>query len=81
MKGFSPRWLLYLLILALYVLHNDLWLWDDPTLVLGLPVGFSYHIGFCFGAALLLTLLVNYAWPDHLEQQVDDDAAAGGSPP
>lgn len=63
-----PKWLLYLLILAMYILHNDLWWWDDPTLFFGLPVGFSYHIAFCLGAALLLTLLVNYAWPDHLEQ-------------
>jgi hypothetical protein len=55
----------------MYILHNDLWLWHDSTLLLGLPVGFSYHIAFCLGAALLLTLLVNYAWPDHLERQAD----------
>ena len=72
-----PRWLLYLLILAMYILHNDLWLWDDPTLFFGLPAGFSYHIAFCLGAALLLALLVNYAWPDHIEREADDDGKEG----
>ena len=37
-----PKWLLYLLILAMYVLHNDLWLWHDSSLFFGLPVGFTY---------------------------------------
>ena len=72
-----PRWLLYLLILAMYILHNDLWLWDNPTLFFGLPVGFSYHIVFCLAAAVLLTLLVSYAWPDHLEREADDDGNGG----
>ena len=81
MKGFFPRWLIYLLVLVLYVFHNDLWLWDDPTLIAGLPVGLIYHIGFCVAAAGLMVLLVNYAWPDHLEEGVSasidgDDGAS-----
>ena len=76
-----PKWLLYLLILAMYVLHNDLWLWHDSSLFFGLPVGFTYHIAFCLGAALLLTLLVNYAWPAHLEKQAErDDGDQEGQP-
>jgi Protein of unknown function (DUF3311) len=63
--GWSP--LLYAALAALYLLHNDLWLWNDPALVFGLPVGLVYHIGFCVAASVVLTLLVIYAWPDDLE--------------
>ena len=41
-----------------YLLHNDLWLWNDPRLVLGLPVGLVYHLAFCLGAAALMALLL-----------------------
>ena len=59
------RWPLaiYAALLALYVLHNDLWLWNDPRLVLGLPIGLVYHIGFCVAASAVLALLVLFAWP------------------
>ena len=60
------RLILYILLLILYALHNDLWLWDDGSLVLGLPAGFLYHIGYCVAASALLVLLVNFAWPRHL---------------
>lgn len=62
------RLILYILLLILYALHNDLWLWDDGSLVLGLPAGFLYHIGYCVAASALLVLLVNFAWPRHLAE-------------
>ena len=68
------RHLLYLSLAILYILHNDLWLWDDPSLVLGLPVGLLYHIGFCFAAAGLMILLVNHAWPSELDAEEDQAA-------
>ena len=70
-----PGWRipLYAALVALYLLHNDLWLWNDPRLVLGLPVGLAYHVAFCIATAVVLTLLVVYAWPDNLEVA---DAAA-----
>ena len=67
MKSSLYRRALYLALFVLYLLHNDIWLWRDPRLVLGLPVGLLYHIGFCVAAALLMALLVEYAWPRHLE--------------
>lgn len=66
------RKLIYALLPVLYLLHNDLWLWDDATLIAGLPVGLVYHIGFCFAASITLYLLVTRAWPEHLEV-LDDD--------
>ena len=70
-----PGWRipLYLALAALYLLHNDLWLWNDPRLVLGLPVGLVYHVAFCVATSVVLTLLVVYAWPEHLE--VPDEGA------
>ena len=67
------RALLYLMAFILFLLHNDLWLWHDASLVVGLPVGFVYHILFCFAAAVMLTLLVTYAWPEHLAVDTDND--------
>jgi hypothetical protein len=67
MKQNFPRWILYVGLLALYLLHNDLWFWHDRSLVLGLPIGLLYHFGFCLAASVLMFLLVTYAWPRHLE--------------
>jgi hypothetical protein len=55
----SPvRWMLYCLLVLLFLLHNDFWFWKTPQLVLGLPVGLLYHIGFCLVAALLMAAFV-----------------------
>jgi hypothetical protein len=56
-------WLLYALLGVLYLLHNDLWLWNDGRLMLGLPVGLVYHLFFCVAVSAVLGLLVLYAWP------------------
>lgn len=67
------RWPLYAALFILYLLHNDLWLWNDPSLILGLPVGLIYHVGFAVATSVVLALLVLKAWPHHLE--VPDSAS------
>lgn len=67
MKNTFTRWSLRLAIIALYLLHNDFWLWDQPTLMLGIPVGLLYHIGFCIVTSILMMMLVKYSWPHHLD--------------
>jgi len=59
------RWatLTYAALAALYLLHNDLWLWNDSRLWLGLPAGLVYHIGFCVVVSAVLGLMVVYVWP------------------
>ncbi len=57
---------LYLALLALYLLHNDLWLWRDGSRLLGLPVGLTYHVLYCVAASVLMALLVRWAWPEEL---------------
>ena len=57
MSRAAIRPLLYGALFLAFLLHNDLWLWNDARLVLGLPVGLVYHIGFCVGVALLMALV------------------------
>ena len=64
--------LLYLTVFVLYLLHNDLWGWTDARGGLGVPVGLLYHVGYCLAAAVLMILLVTYAWPHHLEVHEED---------
>lgn len=52
------RWLLSFLLVLLFLLHNDFWFWGTPRLVLGLPVGLLYHIGYCLAATLLMVAFV-----------------------
>src|ERR1051326_702364 len=62
------KWLLTLMVLLVYVLHQDVWFWHDRTLVLGfLPIGLAYHAGYSILAALMMAVLVRFAWPRHLE--------------
>ncbi len=60
-----PRKLVYLALIALTILHQDFWLWDDPTLVFGfLPVGLAYHAGYTIVVAAVWYLALKFAWPD-----------------
>lgn len=58
---------LYSGLVILYLLHNDLFLWNDECLIRGIPSGLAYHLAFCVAATLLMTALTIYAWPEGLE--------------
>ena len=47
-----------IVLLLLYFLHSDWWFWNNPNLVMGLPVGLLYHLLFCLVSAGVLFLLV-----------------------
>jgi hypothetical protein len=63
-------------ILGVYLLHQDFWFWREPRpLVFGfLPVGLAYHGAYCIVVAGLMWMLTRVAWPVSLEGQ------AGGHP-
>ena len=77
------RALLVLAVATLYVLHQDIWFWRTPR-VFGLmpfgvlPVGLFYHGCFSVAAALLMWALVKFAWPSHLEAEIEGARAEGG---
>jgi hypothetical protein len=61
--------LLTLLILVVYIFHQDFWNWKNAEpLVFGfLPIGLAYHAGYSIVCAVLMAILVRSAWPKHLE--------------
>jgi len=67
------RTLLVIAVIALYFLHQDFWFWRTAhPLVFGfVPIGLFYQGCFSVAAALLMWLLVKFAWPHHLEEQLE----------
>jgi len=66
------RILLVIAVITLYVLHQDFWNWRTAyPLVFGfVPIGLFYQGCFSVAAALLMWLLVTFAWPGHLEREI-----------
>lgn len=75
------------LVALLMIIHQDLWFWDDPTLVFGfLPIGLAYHLALSLAAAFTWYLATVYCWPEELEHETleeaeDRDAAPSGGEP
>ena len=72
---------LSLLILAVFLLHQDFWNWTkaDPLVLGFLPVGLAYHAGYTVFAAIMMALLVKFAWPaelDRFETKLDGERKA-----
>jgi hypothetical protein len=61
--------LLTLLVVGVYVLHQDFWNWKkaDPLVFGFLPIGLAYHAGYSILASITMAILVKFAWPKHLE--------------
>jgi hypothetical protein len=60
-----------LIVLIVYVLHQDVWFWYRATpLVFGvLPIGLFYHVVYTLLSAVVLWALVRYAWPADLDRE------------
>ena len=71
--------LLALAVAALYVLHQDVWNWRvaRPFAFGAVPFGLFYHACFSAAASLVMWLLVKFAWPSHLEQEIEGETAGG----
>jgi hypothetical protein len=75
------RILLVIAVVVLYVLHQDFWYWRSARLVFGfVPIGLFYQGCFSVAAALLMWLLVKFAWPQHLEQEIEQQKTEEGTP-
>jgi len=63
----------WILALALFILHQDWWWWDSRTMVFGfMPIGLFYHACFSVAAACVWLMAVKLAWPEQIEQWADD---------
>ena len=57
------------LLVVLFVAHQDFWLWENSHLVFGfLPIGLAYHALFSLACGVVWALTVKYAWPKNLEE-------------
>ena len=72
------RVLLIVAVIALYALHQDYWFWRTAhPLVFGfVPIGLFYQACFSVAASLLMWALVKYAWPVHLEEEIEHQKSA-----
>ena len=62
--------MLGLLVLGVFLLHQDFWNWRKAgPLVFGcLPVGLAYHAAYAILAAIMMAVLVKFAWPKELDE-------------
>ena len=73
MNGRIMKSIVWLLVLALVVLHQDVWNWDDQTLVLGfVPMSLFYHICISLAAGVVWFLACQFAWPQGSATSMDD---------
>src|SRR5215813_11851016 len=71
------RALLLILVGALYIMHQDFWFWRTarPLVFDILPIGLFYHACYTLATAFVIWLLVKFAWPSELEEQIQETAA------
>ena len=76
------RILLAVAVIALYALHQDFWFWRTAhPLVFGfVPIGLFYQACFSVAASLLMWALVKFAWPAHLEHEIEEGKSKEDSP-
>lgn len=72
------RYVIYGLLLLLYALHTDVWYWNDESIVMGLPIGITYHVLWTLLVSVAYWLVVQCAWPAELEESVGGRVSAAG---
>lgn len=74
------KYVVWGLVLALIILHQDVWFWTDKTLVFGfIPIGLFYHACISLAAGITWYLATLYAWPAELEKaEAASTSAEGG---
>ena len=63
-------------VVILFTLHQDLWLWSEAELWFGgMPAGLGYHALYSVVVSLFWLLVVRFAWPEVLEGEDEEEAA------
>ena len=70
------RWPLFLALVLAFLLHQDLWFWNDSRIVLGLPIGLLYHLIYCLGISVMMALLLRFYWPEQGSGESDEGGPA-----
>lgn len=73
--------LFYAALAAFALAHQDVWLWDNASLLLGfLPAGLAYHAAYSLLTAGMWVLAIRYAWPPAVEAAESAPDDGGGGP-
>jgi len=71
----KPAYGVWALVALLIIAHQDIWFWDDTTLVWGfLPIGLAYHAGISLAAATTWFLATRFCWPVQVEEIAESAA-------
>ena len=71
------KYVVWGLVVLLIILHQDIWLWDNQTLVAGfLPITLVFHACLSLAAGVTWFLATKYAWPSILEDDSVTDESA-----
>ncbi len=71
------KWIWFLPIVVLAVLHQDNWWWASTDLVAGfVPIGLAWHAMISLGAGLGWWLVILFAWPTSVDEVEEADSAA-----
>ena len=63
------KFVIWFLVIALLIAHQDNWNWYDDSLVFGfIPIGLFYHICISLAAGFVWWLACTFAWPKELEE-------------
>lgn len=61
--------LIWLLVAALLIAHQDFWYWNDEKIVYGfMPIGLFYHACLSVAAGVFWLFVCTFAWPKDLEE-------------
>jgi hypothetical protein len=74
----------WILLIAMLVLHHDWWFWDDATLVFDwCPIGLFYQVVLSAVAGLFWLFVVTCHWPSDLAasdaESIASDSDQGGA--
>ena len=74
------RKVVVILFVVLFILHQDIWNWDNASLVFGfIPVGLAYHAAYSLAAVALWLFAISFAWPKELEEWAESGEGDDGS--
>lgn len=66
-------------LILLAVIHQDVWFWDDATLIFGfVPIGLLFHLAISIAAGVTWWMATRYCWPNLIEDASQSDE--GGVP-
>ncbi len=72
------KYVVWGLVVLLLTIHQDIWFWEDNTLVFGfMPIGLLYHACISLAAGFTWYLATKFAWP--LDEEPAANSAANSS--